>query len=604
MNPAQFASINSNFQEMTYRPLYYYGLGSSAGISTTESLASLPTTSNGGKTVTFVIKTGKKWSNGDAVTGKQVIFWINMAKAHPGDYGGYVPGIGIPDTITAASASGNTVHITFNAPVNNTWVLANALAEITPMPSTWDITHLGGAKGSAGCEGNAVYKATAPYQMNTALAGTLHVFQGCNSAFNVLSNNGGGNGDVSTLSPANFGSTSIWRISDGPWKLGTVADDSVYGGNVMPSFVPNTAYVGPQHATVANLKFKFFATSASEVTSLQTYSDKLATGAVPGSYVQNALPPSTPGGPPRAPTTANLDSNINHNYKVEVGSLWGFQYAYWIFKNTAPHHALVNQLYIRQALQLGIDQKGIVTTVNHGYATPTCNPEPTINDPYNTTTGCPMVTNTYAANVTAAKALLTAHHWNVSTNPATCSLGGATGCGSGISTGAHLTLQLTYTFTGNTASTRYLTVQNEILGWNAMHIQVTEDRQSTAGNTFGVCAGGTTDICWYGGWVYNPGAFPSGEQLLLSHAPSNVGGFSNATVDADIRATIKTGSAATIKAAMLKYAKDAGYATEPVLFQPLNLGSLEVNRHLAGIGLLSSPLAALNPEYITIGAGY
>ncbi len=35
---------------------------------------------------------GWKWSNGEAVDASDVVFWLNMMKAEPGNYYGYVAG--------------------------------------------------------------------------------------------------------------------------------------------------------------------------------------------------------------------------------------------------------------------------------------------------------------------------------------------------------------------------------------------------------------------------------------------------------------------------------------------------------------------------------
>src|SRR5579872_4907716 len=68
--PAQLCSINniSQFQWLMYRPLYWAGSGSAGTtINTSLSVASLPTFSNGGTTVTLNLK-NYKWANGEQLT--------------------------------------------------------------------------------------------------------------------------------------------------------------------------------------------------------------------------------------------------------------------------------------------------------------------------------------------------------------------------------------------------------------------------------------------------------------------------------------------------------------------------------------------------------
>ena len=68
-----------NFQliYMLFRPLYWFGLGSTPNLNPNLSLANAPVYSNSGRTVTINLK-NYKWSNGQAVTPRDVLFWMNM----------------------------------------------------------------------------------------------------------------------------------------------------------------------------------------------------------------------------------------------------------------------------------------------------------------------------------------------------------------------------------------------------------------------------------------------------------------------------------------------------------------------------------------------
>jgi peptide/nickel transport system substrate-binding protein len=565
INGAQFSTGNTNFQQLQYRPLYWFGVGNSYAYSAAESLANTPHIV--GTTVTITMK-GRKWSNGKVVDAKSVLFWINMAKTHPTDYGGYASGVGVPDEIKSAHASGNTLTLHIDHTVNPTWFLYNALATITPMPASWD------AGGKCGL--NGTYAAAAPYHLTTAA-----IIAGCNTDFNHLS------GLSSNPTVSNY-SNAVWKISDGPYNLGAVTDDTANAGGVMPSYNVNPTYAGPQKSAYAHLKFVYYASTTAEYTQLQT-NGLLAQGGVSNAHVSPAPNTSTPG--------VNLDSSVNNNYAVRIGSLWGFQYAYINFDSHSSHHNLLAEQYIRQALELSMDQTGLGTTVYRGYDAPTCNPLPTLHDPYQTSTSCPFLAKTsaqFTANVTAAKNLLSSHGWNAA---GVCTAGG--GCQTAgepaIPNGTHLNLTLTYTYSAG--GTRATIVGDEVSEWNTIGIHVTEDRQPNANATLGVCVSNSYDICWYGGWVYSPGAFPSGEQLLLTGAASNIGSYSNANMDHLIHLTIAPNTAAATATAMKNY---AGFAASqvPFLYEPLNLGAIEVNRSLTGKGLGASPLATFNPEYI------
>ena len=105
--------------------------------------------SNGGKTVSVTMK-GWKWCNGEPVNADYVLFFLNMAFAEKANWYAYSPGL-LPDNVTSASASGNTLTLQLNKPYSSIWYTYNQLAELTPMPMSWDVTSLGAKPGSGGC---------------------------------------------------------------------------------------------------------------------------------------------------------------------------------------------------------------------------------------------------------------------------------------------------------------------------------------------------------------------------------------------------------------------------------------------------------------------
>ena len=139
------------FQMLMYRPLYEFGNnGPSVAVNYPLSLANAPVYTNGGKTVTMTMKDWK-WSNGESVDASDVVFWLNMMKAEPANYYGYVPGL-LPDNLASWSATGpDTVVLNLKSPVSSIWFTYNQLAEITPMPAAWDVTSASAKPGSGGC---------------------------------------------------------------------------------------------------------------------------------------------------------------------------------------------------------------------------------------------------------------------------------------------------------------------------------------------------------------------------------------------------------------------------------------------------------------------
>ena len=108
------------------------------------------------------------------------------------------------------------------------------------------------------------------------------------------------------------------------------------------------------------------------------------------------------------------------------------------------------------------------------------------------------------------------------------------------------------------------------------------------------------EICGYGGWIYSPDYYPSGEVLFSAGSSSNPGGYDSTEMNALISATTTDGDLALT-------AKDPTYHTSfaqwsatdvPFLWQPTPTSFVEVARSLRG-EQAPNPLGDFNPEYIT-----
>src|SRR5580693_5932860 len=169
------------FQMELYRPLYMFGNnGNSVAVNYPLSVANAPSYSADGKTVTITMK-GWKWSDGQAVDASDVVFWLNMMKAEPNSYYGYLPGL-LPDNLASYGAAvQNTVVLHMKAPVSSIWFTYNQLAEITPMPPAWDVTTASATPGSGGCATDTAAdkwaKCTAVYQFMSAQAARPKTYQ-------------------------------------------------------------------------------------------------------------------------------------------------------------------------------------------------------------------------------------------------------------------------------------------------------------------------------------------------------------------------------------------------------------------------------------------
>ena len=143
-SPQVCSTSNANqLMFMLYRPLYWFGNNYRPTVDYSYSIGQAPQFSNGDKVVTVKLNPGWKWSDGEPVTSRDVVFWMNMLKASPAtEWCGYVPGY-FPDNVTSYSApDASTVVFHLNKAYNPTYFLYNGLAQITPLPLAWDRTSL------------------------------------------------------------------------------------------------------------------------------------------------------------------------------------------------------------------------------------------------------------------------------------------------------------------------------------------------------------------------------------------------------------------------------------------------------------------------------
>ncbi len=538
-------SNTEQFQEEMYRPLYWFGLAASSTYVPKLSLADKPKFSNGDKTITIDMK-GWKFADGQTVNAQSVMFFLNMYKADPASYCGYNGGFGIPDQVSSASGTGNTVVLHFTTSVNPGWILYNYLSEITPMPNSWDVT-------SATTKGSCA----------TDIFGSAKAKTDCKAVETYL--------DAQSAKTSTY-TDALWQSADdGPWKL--TAFDSL--GNA--TFVPNTKYSGPQKAQVAEVKLESFTSTQAEETQLQA--GKLSLGFVDTTILTSPAP--TPGS-----VGANW-SQIASRYNIVAGPGWNFNYAPFNFGKADPKQAAIKQLYIRQALQEAVDQKGIITNVDKGYGFPIDSPLP----PNTASSISGPVSNPYPFNLKAAKALLTSHGWKIVNGVQTCENPGtgANQCGAGITKGYTLDLKIIWA-SGTPALDD--TFNAEIADWGTIGI-VFSHSTDTFNNVIADCNNGAGyEICsWGGGWTYAPDFYPSGETLFTPKGGFNPGSYSDPKMTTLINATT-FGTA--------KLTKYATYAADqlPVLYQPQSFAPGEVIKTLkSSIGFTPNPLGNFMPEY-------
>jgi len=537
----------SQFEQMMYRPLYWFGLAGSASLQPQLSAGNLPVYSKNNTTVSVTTK-GWKFTDGQTVDGTSVLFFLNMYKAEPSEFCTYSKGLGIPDQVKNVKVSGNTVTINLTASVNPLWFTDNQLAVITPMASSWDRT---GSSMNVGC-------ATGKYGAASTIADCQKVWKYLNAQSN----------EISTFA------NKMWQSGvDGPWKL--TAMDNL--GNA--TFTANSTYSGPQKPMIKTVKLVAFTSSIAEQNQLAG-----------GNIDLGAVDPSVLTQPAPAPGKAGANwSGLNGKYNLVVVPTFSNNYMNLNFGKN-PGAKFLQQLYIRQALQLSINQPLIIKNALKNYAVPTWSELP----PSTPASESGTITQPYPFSLTKAAALLKDHGWTKSGVSLVCSKPGtgATDCGAGIAAGDVLKLNIEW-YSGIPSLDSEM---NAIIDdWTTLGITTTHST-GTFDATAGACPSAYTpttafDICnWGGGWLYAPDYFPSGEPLLLTGAGSNSGQYSNPMMDTLIRATL---------AQNIKLTTYGQYTADqlPVLYDPLATGETEVIKTLKSKIGFQSVLANFTPEY-------
>ena len=380
---------NTNLEAEMWPTLYTLGLpGNVNAINTKLSLASPPVYSHGDTQVSFTLKRWK-WSDGAALTARDVTFFMNLLKANRTTWASWAPG-NMPTNVASISTHGsNTVVITLKRAYNPTWFTDTELAHIVPMPQqAWDKESATGPVGT--------------YDTTTA---------GAKAVYSFLNKEG--------ESLATYSSNPLWQVVDGPWKLkqfttngrAVLSRNKSYSGSVKPAFT-----------TFEEIPF----------TSDTAEFNALISGDINIGYV-----------PPNDLT--EIARVRSAGYRVVRSSLVGLN-AISMNYNSPVIGPLVKQLYIRKALNDVMDQPAQVKAILHGIGGyPDYGPIP----PVPATPFLAPIQRKSPFSIGHARHLLTSHGWKIPTNGgvATCEHPG-TGtkeCGAGIGKGKTLNFTLDYT---------------------------------------------------------------------------------------------------------------------------------------------------------------
>ena len=488
---AHFGTWNiDDMQYLLYRPMYWYGDNEKPTIDYDMSLAGTPSWDSTGKVVTVTLKP-YKWSDGETVNSDELMFWMNMMKAEKANWGGYVPPY-FPDNVVSYKAVGtNQFQLTFDKAYNQDWVLYNELSQLNPMPEAWDVTSLGAAAGSGGC--------------NKSVAN-------CAKVYNFLI--------AQNRNLSGYATSKIWSIVDGPWKL------SAFNPDGAATFVPNKSYSGPVKPKLAEFKEEQFASDTAEYNLL-----KSGPGASNGVQVGYA-----PYSDITAPTTNPAHAGPNplaSNYTMIPWIGYGINYFPLNFNNPTVG-AIIKQLYFRQALAYTVDDAAIIKSVYKGYGYVNTQGVPTL--PASSTLAPGLQNDQYPFNTAKARSLLVANGWSSTGNPATCVKPGtgAGECGAGITKGEKLQFQVQYA-SGSQDLTTIMTALQSDAGKAGIDLVISAQAGQTITANDTACTPSKATPCkwqmgnWGGGWIYAPDYYPTGEDLFAKGSLANYGSYNDAT---------------------------------------------------------------------------
>ena len=519
-----FDSVSNvnDFQYQLYRPLYWFGSGTTPYLNPALSLAEPP--SYHGHHLTIRLKRNYKWSNGEPVDASDVMFWMNMMIAE-GQNGAFWSPTGLPNNVTNLKVASKYVFtMDIKTPqFSQSWFTNNMLSELTPMPAAWDRT------------------ASGPSHCDTDVSACIAVYNYLNSQ--------------AIKSPATFSTSPIWSIVDGPWKIQSLNSQ----GKLVLTY--NTSYGGPvsPHHVTKFIELPF----TSEQAEYNVLQDPNGSQTIDVGYLPTVDAPVPPAGalvgtnPPSLP-----------NYQLGLIYPWQISYFPYNFNNNTGQGAIFKQLYFRQAFQYLVDQEGVIAGPLHGYGKPTTGPVGSYPQTKYLSPELAQLGDQWTLNIQKSQLLLKSHGWKVTPNGIdTCNLGGpAPGhCGAGIPQGRQLKFNLVYA-TGTDwmeSSVRELASNASLAG-----IQVSlepESFEDTVGTAFS--GKGDWQMADWGSWTFAPDYLPTGDELFESTAPNNGGAYSSAQNDQLITASLDARTPSQFDSAMYKW---QNYLADqlPVVYQP------------------------------------
>ncbi|QRP43491.1 ABC transporter substrate-binding protein [Amycolatopsis sp. FDAARGOS 1241] len=523
-----------DLQQLMYRELYWFGDNSgSTALNTRKSLADPPVFSDDNTKVVINVKP-YKWSNGETVNAKDVVFWMNLMFAEKANWYQYVPGQ-FPDNVKSVTETGpQQVTLQLTDSYSPTWFTGQELTQIAPLPMAWDKTADSAAPGSGGCTQDRAK---------------------CDAVYKYLYDK---SKDLSK-----YATDPLWQVVDGPWHLTSFDAE----GNI--AYDPNPQYSGPDKPHLAHYKMQPFTSTSAEFNTLRS-GKTISVGSVQGAD----LPAKKAN--EKVPATNPLQAN----YNLVPAASWGWSSTLLNMDNPKFGPAF-KQLYVRQALQQTLDQVTDVNVAYRGYATVTTGPVP-INPDNQYVTDAERGAGPYPFDKAKAKSLLISHGWALQNGAMTCTAPGTAPnqCGAGVAAGTRLELSLQYS-TGNPAYGRIMQQWKSDAAEAGIVFDLKGQEFNALLSDLSGCHGSGPACEWQLGYFgyqqYN--AVPTGDQLLLPGSSGNIGNYDDPQLDELIDATLHSDD----KNAFAAYEDYAAKTLPGQINMPLRGATEVVAKNLGGV---------------------
>ncbi|AMM19103.1 peptide ABC transporter substrate-binding protein [Frondihabitans sp. PAMC 28766] len=501
---------NGSISSTLWEPLIAYN-GSAGSISWDKkgSIATAADFATDHKSVTITLG-DRKWSDGKAITSRDVEFWFNLIKANKAEWANYNKGQAPDDWTSLKVVDSTHFTIDFDKAYNTDWMLANQLSYITPLPQhVWDKTS---ASGSVGND-------------DETTAGAVKVWNYLNTQAKDISG---------------YASNPLWKTISGPYSLTSFATS----GKVV--LTANKKYDGGEKPSITTVNLLPFTSTDAEENAVRS-------GSVDYGYIN-------------ATDLDQKSSFTSQGYSVKPWSGWAITYMPYNFNNPTMG-AVFKQLYARQAVQMSIDQTSLAKVVFNGTAVPTFGPIPQAQK--SDYLSSVQKSNPYPYSISKAKALLTAHGWTEKGGTMVCTSPGSSSseCGDGVASGTKFEMGV-LSQSGSTVTDNMMSAIQSSLSKTGIDFTIKTAPVNSVLSQTPQCTSSQAICKWQlsffgtaGSWYFN--AFPTGDSLFQTGGGANFGNYSNSAVDKLIETSTTSSDNTAIQGYSAAVAKDL-----PVVWLP------------------------------------